>query len=58
MDRKTTIYYMRKAVACDNEDSTACLGRNCRDCPHYYPMDNTELIESALKLLEAEENNE
>lgn len=52
MDRKTTIDYMRKAVACHYEDSTACLGRNCCDCPHDYPAETIELIESALKLLE------
>lgn len=57
MDRKTTIEYMRKAVACHNENHTACLGRNCCDCPHDYPAETIELIESALKLLE-EENNE
>ena len=58
IDRKTIIEYMKKAVACDNEDITACFDKNCRDCPHDYPMDDIELIESALKLLEAEENHE
>lgn len=57
MDRETTINYMRKAVACHNEDHTACLGRDCRDCPHDYPVETIELIESALKLLEEEEDN-
>jgi hypothetical protein len=52
MNRETTIEYMRKAVACHNEDHTACLGRNCCDCPHDYPMETVELIESALELLE------
>ena len=52
MNRETTIEYMRKAVACHNEDHTACLGRNCCDCPHDYPIETVELIESALKLLE------
>lgn len=52
MDRKTTIEYMRKAVACHHEDSTVCLERNCCDCPHDYPAETIELIESALELLE------
>ena len=52
MDRKTTIEYMRKAVACHNEDNTACLSRECHDCPHDYPAETIELIESALELLE------
>ena len=58
MDRETTINYMHKAVACHNENPTNCVGRNCCDCPHDYPAETIELIESALKLLEAEENNE
>ena len=58
MDRETTIEYMRKAVACHNEDSTACLSRDCCDCPHDYPAEGVELIESALKLLEAEEGDD
>ncbi len=57
MDRETTIEYMRKAVACHNEASTVCLGRDCRDCPHDYPVGPIELIKSALKLLEAEEKS-
>ena len=57
MDRETTINYMQKAVACHNEDSTACLGRNCCDCPHDYHVETIELIESALELLEGEEKD-
>ena len=56
MDRKTTIEYMHKAVACHNENPTDCLGRNCCDCPHDYPMGTIELIESALELLEGGES--
>ena len=52
MDRETTIEYMRKAVACHNENLTDCLGRNCCDCSHDYHVDTIELIESALELLE------
>ena len=58
MEKEKLINYMRKAVACHNEDHTACLGRNCCDCPHDYPAETIELIESALKLLEAEEDND
>ena len=52
MEREKLIEYMRKAVACHHEDSIVCLGRNCRDCPHDYPVETIELIESALELLE------
>ncbi len=52
MDRETTIEYMRKAVACHNENPADCHGRNCCDCSHDYPVDTIELIESALELLE------
>lgn len=55
MEKEKLIEYMRKAVACHKEDSTACLGRNCSDCPHDYHVESIELIESALKLLEAED---
>lgn len=58
MDRETTIEYMRKAVACHNENPADCLERNCCDCPHDYPAETIELIESALKLLEAEAEEE
>lgn len=54
MDRETTINYMRKAVACFHEDNKVCLGRGCSDCPHDYPVENIDLIESALKLLEGD----
>lgn len=57
MEKEKLIEYMRKAVDCHNEDHTACLGRNCCDCPHDYPVEGVELIESALKLLEAEEES-
>lgn len=56
MDRETTINYMHKAVACHYEDATVCLSRNCCDCPHDYPAETIELIESALKLLEEKDN--
>jgi hypothetical protein len=52
MNRETTIEYMRKAVACHNENPTDCLERNCCDCPHDYPAETIDLIESALELLE------
>lgn len=52
MEKATLIDYMRKAVACHNENPAACLGRDCCDCPHDYPAEIIELIESALKLLE------
>lgn len=52
MNRETTIEYMRKAVAYHNENPADCLGRNCCDCPHDYPVEAIELIESALELLE------
>lgn len=52
MEKEMLMEYMRKAVSCHHEDSTACLGRNCSDCPHDYPVETIDLIESALKLLE------
>ena len=55
MEKEKLIEYMRKAVACHHEDSTACLGRECCDCPHDYPVETIELIESALELLEGGE---
>lgn len=58
MEKEKLIEYMRKAVACHNEDHTACLGRNCCDCPHDYPVETIELIESALKLIEEETDGE
>ena len=58
MDRETTINYMHKAVACHNENPTDCLGRNCCDCPHDYPAETIELIESALELLEDKAEDE
>lgn len=52
MDKKKLMEYMRKAVACKNENHTTCLGRNCCDCPHDYPVETIDLIESALEFLE------
>lgn len=52
MEKEMLMEYMRKAVACHHEDSTDCLERNCCYCPHDYPVETIDLIESALKLLE------
>ena len=57
MEKEKLIEYMRKAVACHNENPTDCLSRDCCNCPHDYPAETIELIESALKLLEAEEES-
>ena len=52
MEKDKLIEYMRKAVACHNENPADCLGRYCCDCSHDYPAETIELIESALELLE------
>ena len=55
MEKEKLMEYMRKAVACYHEDSTACLSRDCHDCPHDYPVETIKLVEYALELIEAEE---
>ena len=58
MDRETTINYMKRAVACFKADfEETCKDRNCFDCPYNYPASIVDVIESALKLLEVEEDN-
>lgn len=52
MEKRKLMEYMRKAVACHNENPADCHERNCCDCPYDYPAENIELIESALELLE------
>ena len=58
MDRKTTIEYMRKAVACNKADYSVCANKRCSDCQYDYPVQIIELVESALKLIEEETDGE
>lgn len=58
MEKATLIDYMRKAVACHHENSTVCLSKECHDCPHDYPVETIELVESALELLEEGKKHE
>lgn len=62
MDRKTTIEYMReyirKELACDKTPWETCFNYDtCADCPNSFSVPLSEVVEAALKLLEAEEED-
>ena len=63
MDKKTTIKYMheyiRKELACDKEPFETCMNYDtCDDCPNSLSVPLSEVVEAALKLLEAEEKDD
>lgn len=58
MDRETTIDYMKRAVTCNQMDYSFCKDKNCYDCQYDYPVMIIDVVKSALKLLEAEEEDE
>lgn len=63
MDRKTTVEYMReyiqKELACDKTPWETCFKYDtCADCPNSLSVSLIEVVEAALKLLEAEEKDD
>lgn len=59
MNRKTTIEYMKQAVACDNTSWETCKRhKTCASCPYSVPVPLIKVVRAALKLLEAEEKDD